>query len=189
LTSSEPRGALARRILAAGETVAVAGKEEGRADLSILIVNYDTVGILRECLASIYQHPPSLCFEVLVVDNGSPDGSGQMVRQEFPQVRLLSLGENTGFARANNLALQQARGRLLLLLNSDTRVLKGSIDGLVAAMEEHPQAGAMGCKHLDARSCARSCTGACASTAARCATICIVSTPARRRWTGCRGPV
>jgi len=149
--SSEPRGALARRILAAGEAVAVAGQDEGQVDLSILIVNYDTVSILRECLASIYQHPPSVCFEVLVVDNGSPDGSGDMVRQEFPQVRLLLLGENTGFARANNLALQQARGRLLLLLNSDTRVLDGSLDGLVAAMEEHPQAGVVGCKQIDAR--------------------------------------
>jgi GT2 family glycosyltransferase len=64
---------------------------------------------------------------------------------------LFSLGENAGFARANNLVLQQARGRLLLLLNSDTQVLAGSLDGLVAAMEQHPRAGVVGCKHVDAR--------------------------------------
>jgi len=151
VTTCEPRGALARRILAAGDTLAVAGKGEGQVDLSILIVNYDTLSILRECLASIYEFPPSVSFEVLVVDNASPDGSGEMVRNEFPQVRLLLLGENVGFARANNLGLQQARGELLLLLNSDTRVLDGSLDGLVLAMEEHPQAGVVGCKQLDAR--------------------------------------
>jgi len=151
VTSREPRGALARRILAAGEVVAVAGKGIGQPVLSIVIVNYDTRNILRECLASIYQHPPSASFEVLVVDNASPDGSGEMVQHEFPQVRLLLLSENTGFARANNLGLQEARGDLLLLLNSDTRVLAGSLDGLIAAMEKHPQAGVVGCKQLDAR--------------------------------------
>jgi GT2 family glycosyltransferase len=121
----------------------------GQVELSILVVNYDTVDLLRSCLESIHRHPPSVSFEVLVVDNASPDGSVSMVREEFPGVRLMILPENVGFARANNAALAEAVGRRLLLLNSDTLILDGSLDGLLEAMERHPGAGVVGCKQLD----------------------------------------
>lgn len=148
-----PRGALARRILAAGPSDAepnqVRRKAPSPVELSILIVNYDTIDLLQECLASIYRFPPKVPFEVLVVDNASPDGSRQMVRSEFPAVGLLSLGENAGFATANNLVLRRARGRTLLLLNSDTRVFDGSLNGLLDSLAAHPQAGVVGCKQVD----------------------------------------
>jgi GT2 family glycosyltransferase len=118
-------------------------------DLSILIASYDTVDYLEECLESIYRNPPEVPFEVLVVDNDSPDRSADMVREKFPRVRLLVLEENVGFARANNVAMQHARGHYLLLLNSDTRVLPGSLTRLLAVMKRHPRVGAVGCKQLD----------------------------------------
>ena len=117
--------------------------------LSIVIASYDTVDFLEPCLESIYRFPPRVDFEVLVVDNHSPDGSAGMVRERFPQVRLQVLETNIGFARANNLALRSARGRYLLLLNSDTRVLEGSLDGLLAALQRNPDVGVVGCKQLD----------------------------------------
>jgi GT2 family glycosyltransferase len=122
---------------------------ESPVELSIIIVNYDTVDYLRQCLESIERFPPGCRYEVLVVDNDSPDGSADLVRERFPEARLLLLRENVGFARANNLALRQARGRHLLLLNSDTQVLEGSLDGLLEAMASNPHVGAVGCKQLD----------------------------------------
>lgn len=123
----------------------------GNVDLSILIVNYDTADFLEACLASIAQYPPRCAFEVMVVDNHSSDGSAAMVRRRFPDVRLHALDENVGFARASNLALGEAGGRYLLLLNSDTRVLAESLQGLVRVLEENPRAGVVGCKQLDGR--------------------------------------
>ncbi|MFX5374184.1 glycosyltransferase, partial [Acinetobacter baumannii] len=76
--------------------------------------------LLRACLQSIYRHPPSEPFEVIVVDNASRDGSATMVQQEFPQVTLIANTENLGYARGNNQAMQRAQGAFVLLLNPDT---------------------------------------------------------------------
>ena len=127
----------------------VAPTRHGGPELSIVIVNYDAADYLGDCLESIERFPPSCPYEVLVVDNDSPDDSVAMVRERFPGVRLISLEENIGFSRANNLALREARGHHLLLLNSDTRVLEGSLDGLTAVMERHPGVGVVGCRQLD----------------------------------------
>src|SRR5690349_10821059 len=89
-------------------------------DLSIVIVSYNTADLLRKCLNSVYANPhPNYRFEVLVVDNASPDNSAAMVRTEFPQVELLVNSENKGFAAATNQALRMAQGTYLLLLNPD----------------------------------------------------------------------
>jgi hypothetical protein len=110
-------------------------------DLSIIIVNWNTKDLLAKCLDSIYQTVEGLAFEVLVVDNASTDGSAAMVRRRFPQVRLIENDENVGFARANNQAIRRARGRYVLLLNSDTEVVPGSIANMVTELETQPDVG------------------------------------------------
>ena len=117
--------------------------------LSVCIVNWNTCNLLKDCLYSIYDDIQAVEWEVLVVDNASSDGSVEMVESCFPQVRLVVSRENLGFAGGNNLAIEQARGRYLLLLNSDTRVEQGALGGLVAFMEDHPEAGAVGPRLVD----------------------------------------
>lgn len=116
--------------------------------LSICIVNWNTRALLRACLQSIYRHPPSEPFEVIVVDNASPDGSAAMVQQEFPQVTLIANTENRGYARGNNQAMQRAQGEFVLLLNPDTEVLPETLDRAVAFLQAHPEAGAIGAKQI-----------------------------------------
>lgn len=151
MAAEERKGATAPSPFRARPVTPARRPAPGSTELSILIVNYDTADFLEECLASIYRHPPDCSFEVVVVDNRSPDDSAERVRRLFPQVRLLELEENVGFARANNRALREARGRYLLLLNSDTRALEGSLQGLVRALDENPSVGIVGCKQLDGR--------------------------------------
>jgi GT2 family glycosyltransferase len=122
---------------------------ESETCLSVIVVNWNTHDLLAQCLESVYAHPPSDEFEVFVVDNASADGSAQMVRERFPSVRLIKNHENVGFARANNQAIRESRGRYLLLLNSDTSVQPGVLYSMVRFLEEHPQAGAVGPKLLN----------------------------------------
>ena len=118
-------------------------------DVSILIVNWNTRDILRDCLASVYGQTRDIPFEVIVVDNASSDGSAEMVRTEFPRVVLIENAENRGFAAANNQGMKIARGRYVLLLNSDTIVLDGAIQKTVAFAEAHPEAAVVGCRVLN----------------------------------------
>ncbi len=115
-----------------------------RPDVSIIIVNWNTLDMLAQCLASVYAHPPEGEFEVLVVDNASSDDSALMVRAQFSQVRLIQNTENVGFARANNQAIQESLGRYVLLLNPDTKILPGALQILIDFIEAHPEAGAIG---------------------------------------------
>ena len=118
-------------------------------DLSVIIVNWNTCQLTCQCLESIFATTEGLGLEVLVVDNASTDGSAQMVRENFPQVRLLENTSNTGFATANNQAIRLSNGEYLLLLNSDTLVKPGGIQDLVAFMQAHPHAGAAGARLLN----------------------------------------
>ena len=118
--------------------------------LSICIVSWNTRQLLKDCLESIYADPQSPAWEVIVVDNASTDDSAAMVESCFPQVELIASPGNRGFAGGNNLAMERARGRYLLLLNSDTQVEPGALTGLVDFMEAHPQAGAAGPKLVHA---------------------------------------
>jgi asparagine synthase (glutamine-hydrolysing) len=104
-------------------------------DLSVIVVNWNTRERLRECLASVREHLSSVDHEVIVVDNASGDGSPEMVAEVFPDVRLIRNQENVGFGRANNQAMLQAGGRWLLLLNSDTEVLDGSVASLFRRLQ------------------------------------------------------
>lgn len=96
-------------------------------ELSVVVVNWNTREILRECLASISIHLAGVEHEVIVVDNASSDGSADMVAEDFPAVRLMRNTENTGFAVANNQAMRVASGHWLLLLNSDTLLIDDSV--------------------------------------------------------------
>ena len=113
-------------------------------DVSIIIVNLNTRQLLRDCLLSLQDTNDGVSLETIVVDNGSTDGSSQMVAEQFPQITLLCNQTNEGFARPNNQGLQIARGRYLLLLNSDTVVRPHALERLVRFMDEHPAAGACG---------------------------------------------
>ncbi len=124
-------------------------------DLSIVIVSWNTCRLLDECLESVRQelarqgNSLNLRAEVFVVDNGSTDGSVEMVRTRYPDVKVIANRHNPGFAGANNQALAEARGRFSLLLNPDTVVLPDGFGALVRFMDEHPRAGAAGSRLLN----------------------------------------
>lgn len=121
-----------------------------RPAVSILIVSWNTREVLRNCLRTVYEQTKEVSFEVIVVDNASQDGSAEMVRTAFPQALLIANQDNRGFAAANNQGMEIARGRYVLLLNSDTLVLDGAIDKMVAFADEHPEAAAVACRVLNA---------------------------------------
>jgi N-acetylglucosaminyl-diphospho-decaprenol L-rhamnosyltransferase len=115
--------------------------------LSIIIVNWNTADLLRQCLDSFYREASESGIEIIVVDNASSDGSVTMVEEAFPEVVLICNPRNLGFARANNQALRVARGAYVLLLNSDTIIKQGGLwEAWLAFMDSHPYAGASGCR-------------------------------------------
>ncbi len=112
-------------------------------NLSVIIVNWNTCRLLRNCLASLVNNPVSN-REIIVVDNDSTDGSREMIQTDFSQVRLIANAANKGFAVANNQALAVAQGQYCLLLNSDTIVEPDALNQLITFMNTHPEAGACG---------------------------------------------
>jgi GT2 family glycosyltransferase len=112
----------------------------------MVIVSYNTCDVLRECLLSVNRETHSLRVQVIVVDNASTDGSPLMVEQEFPNVVLIRSQVNLGFGGANNLGLQSARGRYIVLLNSDAFLTEKSLERSVAHMDANPRAGLGGGK-------------------------------------------
>lgn len=124
--------------------------DSSQPDLSVIIVNWNTGDLLRQCLESLRPQAATACFETLVVDNASKDGSGDMVQALFPEVQLIANAENLGFAAANNQAIRRARGRYLLLLNPDTIVMAGALQTMVGYLDQHLDVGALGCRLLNA---------------------------------------
>jgi len=118
-------------------------------DLSISIVNFNTKYFLEKSLLSIYKNTRYIDFEVFIVDNGSTDGSAEMVRNKFSKAKLIVNKENVGFARANNQVIKESKGRYILLLNSDTEVLPSTFELMVKFMDSHAEVGALGCKLLN----------------------------------------
>ena len=114
--------------------------------LSIVIVSYNVSSYLQQCLDSVMTALEGIEGEVFVVDNASSDDSVAMVRSRYPQVRLIESGENLGFSRANNVAIRQASGEYVLLLNPDTEVAEDTLRGVLAFMDAHPKAGGAGVK-------------------------------------------
>jgi len=122
-------------------------REDKEMDISIIIVNWNTRDLLRDCLHSIEQTGPGMTYEIIVVDNASHDGSVSLLRQEFPAVVVIENRENRGFAAANNQALAIMSGRYALLLNTDAKLTEGALARLFAFLEAHPEA-AMACGQL-----------------------------------------
>lgn len=118
-------------------------------DLSIIIVNWNTRDILRDCLASVFEQGGEIDFEVIVIDNASTDGSVEMVKKDFPQVTLIENSQNRGFAAANNQGIDISIGRYVLLLNSDTVVLDNAIAKTVSFADSHSKAAIVGCRVLN----------------------------------------
>jgi len=119
-------------------------------DVSVIIVNWNTPAYLKACLESLYAEPqPTVSYDVWVVDNASSDDSVAMVKREFPQVNLIENKENSGFSKANNMAIRASDGRYVFLLNSDAAIHAGALDELVKYADSNPQAGVMGPKVLN----------------------------------------
>lgn len=108
--------------------------------LSIIIVSYKVKEKLQANLQALFSSENAPEFEVFVVDNHSEDGSAEMVRENFPQVKLIVNKENFGFARANNQAIQNAQGGFILLLNPDMRVFPDTLAKAVLSAQEKPAA-------------------------------------------------
>ena len=119
-------------------------------DLSVSIVSYNTRGLLERCLSSVFRETRGLEFEVFVTDNASSDGSAEMVRSKFPQVRLTANPENRYFGRAHNQALTRAQGRYAVILNPDLELRGNALKTLVDFMDANPKAGAAGPRILNA---------------------------------------
>jgi len=113
-------------------------------ELSIIINNYKTRGLLKQCLRGIYAYPPGVKFEVIVIDNNSQDGSVEMVKENFPQVNLIASDENLGHHKGNNLGIKNSSGKYMVILNTDIAIMDDSFDKLYRFMEEHPQTALVG---------------------------------------------
>jgi hypothetical protein len=117
-------------------------------DISVCVVTYRAKDLLRECLKSLYARTHA-SIEVIVVDNGSQDGTIHMLEAEFPGVRCMENESNLGFTAPMNQALKQASGRYLLQLNPDTLILPEALDRLVSFLESNPEVGICGPKVLN----------------------------------------
>lgn len=115
-------------------------------DLSVIIVSYNTQDLLKQTIASVINTASNITYEIIVSDNDSTDGSPSMVRREFPDVLLIENKANLGFSKGNNIAMKEAKGRYILLLNSDTVVEGDCLERCIAYMDKHNDIGALGCK-------------------------------------------
>ena len=118
-------------------------------DLSIIILNYKTKGLLKQCLKGIALFSLPQKYEIIVVDNASEDGTREMMAEDFPQVKFIRAETNRGFSAGYNLGIKEAQGKYLLLLNPDIAVLEKSIVKLIEFMETHPEVGLAGPKLLN----------------------------------------
>jgi hypothetical protein len=117
--------------------------------LSVIIPSYNTLKILRRCLQSVFAQKTDFSFEVIVVDNASCDGSPQMVKKEFPQASVVVNKKNLGFGGAVNKGVERARGKYILILNSDTLILPGVFSKIIKWINNHSQVGVVGCQILN----------------------------------------
>lgn len=118
--------------------------------LSIIYVNYNTMGLLKQSLKHLFIIQPVLDFEVVVVDNRSSDGSAEMVKKYFPQVKLIEAKENLGYARGANLGLRESRGIYAAIFNPDIFITKGALETLINYLDANPDVAMAGPKLTNA---------------------------------------
>ena len=121
-------------------------------DVSIIIVNYNTKDLIKNCIDSIYKQTKDIKFEIIVSDNGSIDGSIEMIKSDFPNVILIENNTNLGFGAANNKGLKISKGKYIFYLNSDTVLLNNAVKYFFDYWENSPdkdQIGALGSNLLD----------------------------------------
>ena len=114
-------------------------------DLSVIIVSWNVKNLLRENLKAIYKNTQNINFEIFVIDNNSADNSVKMVKEEFPQVKLIVNKKNLGFSKANNQGIKKSKGRYVLLLNPDMRVFPEILEKMMKWMDKHQEAGIASC--------------------------------------------
>jgi GT2 family glycosyltransferase len=119
-------------------------KRESQPDISVVIVTWNGKAFVLECLDSLKKAESRLSVEIIVVDNASTDGTLEAIRREFPHVMLIENTSNLGFARANNLGLELARGKYFCLVNSDVNVPSATLAKMFSYMEENPTIGLLG---------------------------------------------
>ncbi|MEC0264331.1 glycosyltransferase family 2 protein [Paenibacillus anseongense] len=115
-------------------------------DLSIIIVNYKTHDLTLACIKSVFSSVTAYTYEIILIDNASNDGIIKSLNEQFPQVICIANKDNVGFSRANNQGIRIAKGRYVLLLNSDTVVQQDTLETMLRFMDENPIVGASGCK-------------------------------------------
>ncbi|SRR5579883_108171 len=118
--------------------------------VSIILVNYNGASVVLNCLRSLEQFIHSFPYEVIVVDNNSTDGSPDLIAKDFPTVRLIRQSENRGFGSGNNIGVQAAKGDFLLFLNTDIELVSDPLPHLITLIKDHPNAGIVGPKLLNA---------------------------------------
>ena len=117
--------------------------------LSIIIVNWNNKNLLEDCLKSICDTQNCENYEIVVVDNNSNDGSVDLIKKEFPKVKLIENEKNLGFAKANNQAIRISKAKYIMLLNNDTIIIQNDcFDKMIKFMEENIKVGVLGCKLL-----------------------------------------
>jgi GT2 family glycosyltransferase len=117
--------------------------------VSIIIVSWNVRDLLKKCIESIFVFSKNIEFEVIVVDNASSDGTGEMVQKNFPEICFIQNKQNLGFATANNLGIEKAKGEYILLLNPDTEFVEDSLSLVVKKMESDKKIGVLGCKLIN----------------------------------------
>jgi GT2 family glycosyltransferase len=117
--------------------------------LSIVIICWNDLKVIKDCLASIYAETKDISFEIIVSDNGSSDGSIEYIQEKYPEVKVVRNGANLGFAKGNNAGIRVAQGDYVLILNPDTIIHARALEKLVAYAEKHPEGGAFGCRVLN----------------------------------------
>jgi GT2 family glycosyltransferase len=118
--------------------------------LSIILVNYNTAALTLQCVQSIYAQTKNVSFEVIIADNQSTDKSKEQILQHYPNTVWIDMGYNAGFARANNAGIQLAKGKYILLLNTDTIVLDNALEHTINLFETHQPLAACGVQLLNA---------------------------------------
>ncbi len=118
-------------------------------DLTIIIVSYNSLDYLKECLDSIFSNPPGSRYEIVIVDNASIDGTSGFIENNYPTVALISNNKNIGFAAANNKAIKSTRSGYILLINSDCEVKGDALDRLVKFIDADPEIGIAGPKIIN----------------------------------------